>query len=226
MTASQTPIRVIRKLGPSVGGLAVGGTTGTVVGSVVGPAAEMVAVRERKGALNIGLLVRTLSELTGVSAEGLEAWARESTGRLQLVTSAMQAAYGTIIDEKVRGLSRVLATVLEDDAQLEYGQLVVDALADLDAAHVRVLHAIVHDSAPGARYRSHLQAHLPDLARGVEPVAAVLERTGMITAALAADPDDPAWMSTPFGVDCLEFLEAGVDERRNVARSWEDHSTE
>jgi hypothetical protein len=223
-------MRVIRKVDPSVAGtavgLAVGGPAGAVVGSVVAPAAEMVAARERKGALNIGLLVRTLSELTGVSAEGLEAWARESSGRLQLVTSAMQAAYGTMVDEKVRGLSRVLANVLEDDARLEYGQLVVDALAELDASHIRVLHAMVREDAPasgsagsiaaGGWCRSQLQTHLPHLAKGVGPIASVLERTGMITEGRAADPDDEgenlSWVLTPFGVDCLEFLEVDTHD--------------
>ncbi len=59
-----------------------------------------------------------------------------------LTTGAIQAAYGTMYDRKIAALAAVLTENIQDDARLDLGTLIVAALADLEAVHVRVLDAV------------------------------------------------------------------------------------
>ncbi|MET7969108.1 hypothetical protein [Micromonospora sp. NPDC005305] len=65
-----------------------------------------------------------------------------------LTTRAIQAAYSTMYDQKVKAVAAVLTENLQDDAQLDLGVLAVAALADLEAPHVRVLNAVVNGPLP------------------------------------------------------------------------------
>jgi len=207
-------------LAGAAAGLALGGPLGAVAGAVAPPILELLVLRENRGIANIALLGEIVTELSGLSADEVAAWAREKDGRLHLVTSAMHAAYVTAVNQKISALARVLVDNIHDDALIDCSSLVVAALAQIEAPHIHVLHAMVHESPPlhphgvavvsGAWCRSQLAAHLPGLASGMLAVAATLAATGMILEGLAAGDDDPAWTVTSFGVECLRRVESAA----------------
>ncbi|MEU9827946.1 hypothetical protein [Micromonospora chersina] len=192
--------------------------------AAVKPALELVAVRESRGMRHIEQLVLAVTEATGLSPEEFEVWAKSTDGRLMLSTSAIQAAYNTTSERKVWALAAVLAENLEDDAQLDLGILIVGALADLEPAHVRVLHAVLEASlpprpdgsehVPGVVIQSQLEEGLPHLAAGIRPIMATLVRHGIAEDALAHDQHNAAWRITPFGRHCLTYLQDNGPEAR------------
>lgn len=220
MAKSDEARRVVARTAVEVGtvglGLAVAGPVGALVAAAIKPALELVAVRESRGLRQIEQLVEAVIEATGLSPEEFEAWAKSTDGRLMLSTSAIQAAYNTTYDRKVTALAAVLSENLEDDAQLDLGILVVTALADLEAAHVRVLDAVMGSSLPprpdggehmpGVVVQSQLERYFPNLSAGITPIMATLVRHGIAEDRLAHDDDNAAWGLTSFGRCCLAYL--------------------
>jgi hypothetical protein len=199
-------------------GLALGGPLGAVAGAITPPMLELLISRESKGLANIALLESNVTDLSGLSSADVASWARETDGRLHLVTTAMHAAYMTAVRQKIGALARVVADNIQDDAKIDCSWLVVAALAQIEAPHIRVLHAMVHDTPPdppaglivaeGAWCQSQLAAQLPGLRSGIVPIATTLMATGMIDEGLAADDDNRAWSATSFGIACLERVES------------------
>jgi len=161
------------------------------------------------------------------SIEDLVDLASGDDGRLELFTHAIQAALSTLRDDNVHLLGRVLAEGLTDDARLDVSRVVTDALRDLEAPHVAVLHAMVTQDRPsvprdqggerGPDTWSHAQIELavPRLTGGSLPVISTLARHGMVlpsaVAVLGGGPESPsplpAWVVTDFGRLCLRRLE-------------------
>jgi hypothetical protein len=197
-------------------GLAIGGPFGALVASAIKPALELVALRERRGLDNIQRVVESVTESTGLSPDELAAWARGTDGRLMLTTNVIQTAYNTLYEAKIAALARILVENLSDEARLDVGQVIEAALADLEAMHVRVLHAIDRqdlprrvdnlEHVPGVALQSQLEAYFPNLAIGILPIMATLERHKLVNEALAHADDDYAWRITSFGRRCLTYL--------------------
>lgn len=214
--ARQVATRTAIEVGTVGLGYAVGGPVGALVAAAIKPALELVAVRERRGLRNIEKIVESVTEATGLSPDEFAAWANSADGRLMLITSAIQAAYNTLYEQKVAALARVLTENLRDDARLDIGILIVAALADLEAMHVRVLHSMEKQDLPrlpkgehhrpGGAAQSQLEQHFPNLASGILPIVAALERHGLVTEGLAYDRDNRAWRVTAFGRHCLSYL--------------------
>ena len=59
-----------------------------------------------------------------------------------LTTNVIQTAYNTLYEAKVAALTTVFVEKLHDGALLDVAVVIVTALADLEAPHVRVLDAI------------------------------------------------------------------------------------
>jgi hypothetical protein len=198
-------------------GLALGGPLGAVAGAITAPMLELLVLRESRGLANIALLESIVTDLSGLSSADVASWAREQDGRLHLVTTAMHAAYMTAVRQKIGALARVVADNIHDDAKIDCSSLVLAALAQIEAPHIRVLHAMVHETPPdppdglkiadGAWCQSQLAAHLPGLRSGIVPVATMLVSTGMVEEGMAADDDNRAWFVTSFGIACLEHVE-------------------
>ncbi|MGA4731926.1 hypothetical protein ACPB67_31275 [Micromonospora taraxaci] len=220
--ARQLAARTAIEVGTVGVGLAVAGPAGALGAALIKPALELVAVRDRRGIRNVERLVEAITESTGLSAEEIEAWAKSKDGRLMLTTGAIQAAYGTMYDHKVAALAAVLTENLQDDARLDLGILIVTALADLEAAHVRVLDAIVDgslpsrpdgaDQFPGVALQSQLEEQFPNLAVGIVPLMSALVRHGLAEDRLAHADDNAAWAVTPFGRSCLRYLQDSTSE--------------
>lgn len=220
MTVQRRAAETAKKAGVQLAGagigLATGGPLGALVGAASVPIVELVVLRERQSLRNMELLIEMVTELGGVSVDEFTAWAQGRDGRFFLVTSALQAAYDAKAKQKIRGLARVLAENLQDDARLDLCSLVVAALAELEPPHVRVLYTLVHDVPPvtSPRIRSEsdawhcaqLKEHLPNLADGIMPIIATLFRTGMITEGLSSEKDNLSWVVTRFGINCLNYL--------------------
>lgn len=197
-------------------GLAIGGPVGALVAATIKPTLELIAPRERRGLDNIERVVESVTESTGLTPDELAAWARSSDEHLMLTTNVIQAAYNTLYEAKVAALARVLVENLRDEARLDIGAVIVAALADLEAMHGRVLHAIEredlprrvddHEHVPGIALQSQLEAHFPDLAPGILPIMATLERHKLVTEGTAQAEDDLAWRITSFGRRCLTYL--------------------
>lgn len=218
--AAETAKKATVQLAGAGIGLAAGGPFGAIVGAASVPIIELVALRERRSYRNMEFLIEMVTELCGVSAEEFAAWAQERDERLFLATSALQAAYDTKVESKIRGLARVLAENVQDDARLDLSSLVVAALGELEAPHIRVLHTLVHEVPPAtsqnirteddAWHCAQLKEHLPNLADGIMPLIATLFRTGMITEGISSEKDNLSWEITRFGINCLNYLH-GMD---------------
>lgn len=209
--------RTAVEVGTAALGLAVAGPAGALVAAAVKPALELVAVRESRGMRHIEQLLEAVTEATGLSQEEFAAWAKSTDGRLMLATSAIQAAYNTVYDRKVAALAAVLSKNLADDAQLDLGNLAVNALADLEPVHVRVLHAFLggmplpqRDDVrpqPGDVTQSQLEQGFPHLVAGLTPIIATLVRHGLAEVSRANHAYDQTWSITSFGRHCLAYLQ-------------------
>jgi len=109
---------------------------------------ELVALREQRGLDNINRIVESVTESTGLSPDELATWARDMDGRLMLTTNVIQTAYNTLYEEKVTALTMILVENVRDDARLDISTVIVVTLADLEATHVRVLHAFEREDLP------------------------------------------------------------------------------
>lgn len=209
-------VRTALEIGVTGAGLIIGGPLGALVGAAIKPTLELVALRERRGLGNIERIVETVTESTGLSPDELAAWARDTDGRLMLTTNVIQTAYNTLYEAKVAALARVLIENLRDEAQLDIGEVTVAALADLEARHVRVLHAIDREDlprrpdglehVPGVATQSQLEEYFPNLATGILPIMAAFERHKIMKETMGYDEDDLAWRVTSFGRRCLTYL--------------------
>ncbi|MET8092101.1 hypothetical protein [Micromonospora sp. NPDC005220] len=201
-------------------GLGLAGPVGALVAASIKPALELVAVREGRGMQNIADVVTGVREATGLSPEEFGQWAGSSDGRLMLATSAFQAANNTMHEGKVKALAAVLAEGINDDAKLDLSLLIVAALTDLEAAHIRVLDAMVNTNSDahiaypdveGNRWPSSiLEGRFPGLRSGIAPIMATLERQGLATRGAPVENfrgnQATTWLATHFGWECLRYL--------------------
>jgi hypothetical protein len=149
-----------------------------------------------------------------------------------LATQALSAGAATTLDEKIVGLGRVLADGLasEDDARLDEFALLLAALADLEAPHLRVLAWFaeegyyefpVHPEVPwadaelrwDAYSRADVEADFEQYGIGLDGVFATLTRHGLI-AELAPD------ISAAFEQYRRRGLDGQMGRVTNQARRW------
>ena len=79
------------------------------------------------------------TNLAGMDGADLVAWIKDDEKHAAFFTEALETAWTTLDQRKLRTLSYVLADGFKDDARLDIDQLVVKALRDLDPPHIRVL---------------------------------------------------------------------------------------
>jgi len=224
--AGQVTSRTAVELGVVGLGAALAGPLGALgaaaLAAGIKPAIELLAVRETQGLRNIQHLMDALTQTTGIPLEDLASWAKSNEGRFALVTHAFQSAYSTLNTEKVRALAAVLRENIDDDAKLDLASLIVTALTDLEAPHIRVLHAMLDGPRcpreaedqypPGVWGLFGLRLRFPGLASGLSSIMATLERQAMVDGRGADGTDpwtgevDPVWRVAEFGRLCHGYL--------------------
>jgi hypothetical protein len=184
----------------AVVGAAVGGPLGAVAAVALEPLLEhFIAETWREiGVLrqqSVGVMVQDAADRLEISPDDLVTRALQDGDRTQLLADAMFQSAQTFNLQKIKALARAVANGLRDDeARPDEEMLIVDALANVEAAHIKVLLTLPgrrsrpHMSSTGVRQRSVSSrgASLRDLAEAAgmsresaEHVLAELVRTGM-----------------------------------------------
>jgi hypothetical protein len=184
-------------------GALFGGTPGAMAGAAMQPL--LARALQRAGA-EIGILRRQsaakvlddASRRLGRSPDDVVELATRSPQSAQLLAEALFAAARTVNEQKIRALARALANGLRDDeARPDEEQLVVAALGEVEAPHIKVLthlgpeRARTRTQATGLRSRTmttrgRRPTSLAEECRlsraSVRAVLSVLERAGMAVA--------------------------------------------
>lgn len=184
-------------------GALLGGTPGAMAGAAMEPL--LARALQRAGA-EIGILRRQsaakvlndASSRLGRSPDDVVELATRSPQSAQLLAEALFAAARTINEQKIRALAQALANGLRDDeARPDEEQLVVAALGEVEAPHIKVLthlgpeRARTRTQATALRSRTtttlgRRPASLAEECRlsraTVRAVLSVLERAGMAVA--------------------------------------------
>ncbi len=129
-------------------GMAVGGPVGAVLGSVSSPLLEPVMARvweefRTDGHQRARTVLQTAADSLGDDAVGFENRLTASEQARLLGATALDAGVRTAWPPKVLALGKALAAGLSDGARLDEEQLIINALADLEAPHARVLELLI-----------------------------------------------------------------------------------
>lgn len=126
-------------------GLLIGGPAGAVAGAAMLP---LLAVALQRAGSEIGILrsrsaaaaLDEASRRLGCNADQVVQLATQSPEAAQLLAETLTAAARTVNENKIRALARALANGLRDDeARPDEQQLIVAALAEVEAPHIKVL---------------------------------------------------------------------------------------
>lgn len=105
--------------------------------------------------------------------------------RAQLLGSALQAAAQTVSQQKIGALSRALANgLVGDEARIDEEQLVLDALAEIETPHIRVLVQLGPERSRSRTSKSNLRSRTAP-GRGMSP-SSVSSACGMTEPAARA----------------------------------------
>ncbi|MDQ4031280.1 MAG: hypothetical protein M3332_02995 [Actinomycetota bacterium] len=203
----------------------VGSTEATAMGAVAGPLGEEVSFALRKVAIKkITGMVRLLeggAESQDVSTDDLLEAAVSDPSKLELLGRAMDAAARATSMNVIDTLARAFATgvLAEDCAAVDETFLVIDALGQIDAPHLRLL-AILSQNAPHTDLREDIADELryawtveqilvtdPGLSTVVDALIAKLRSLGVIRDDGQGRLDyKPYWCLTGFGHACHAAL--------------------
>lgn len=201
--------------------LLTAGAPGVGAGATI---AVSTAIRLGEAALQrrrrrMGCALETAAEILDVGLHILEERAPEYDARLELLAQVLEAAAKTPLEEKLRGLGKVLALGYQDDpGEISRAAVLAAALADVEAPHVQVLALLRAEPTPTANVpqsntRSgwnvvQLNARLPADADILPALLAVLIGHGLILDAAHATWDFiPHYAISPLGQKCLELLD-------------------
>jgi hypothetical protein len=189
-------------------GAVIGGPSGALVAGVVPP--YVLALLDDFGGRWASHRRDAAGRVLLAAADAIEADVEEvllqaqADPRLELLAGqALAAGAGTVFEDKIAALGRVLARGLmaDDEAMLDETSMMLDALSQLEAPHVRIL-AIFADDAnalpvarssrafkdpyAAAQYRwrayeiSDLRNNFPHYGIGLIGIISTLERGGMV----------------------------------------------
>jgi hypothetical protein len=195
--------------------LAVAGPAGALLGALAVPLAEAVILRERR----VTLTSMHWARYSGISPSSIRPRSMRGprTGKAgcSYCPPPLRPHSRPQVDSKIKALRRVVAEAVHDDARIDYAVIMVSALSELGAPHIRVLATMVRDidSRPPTSLRvgerawraSQLKEAMPELADTLLPIMMTLVRTAMVRDALPATEDNLSWAFTPFAEDCLNL---------------------
>ena len=133
----------------------------------------LFAMREQ----NLITVTEDATNLAGMDGADLVAWIKADERHAAFLSHALEAAWSTLDRHNLRALSNVLADGFQDDARIDVDRLVIKALRELEAPHIRVLELM---ASAGGFDKAYMQTALPELSDGLDPIFAVLERTGCL----------------------------------------------
>ncbi len=188
-----------------------------VVAKAVGVILSKFATRREESTSEV---LQLAADMAGVPVDEVARRAVADERTLELAGEAIWAAWQTLNADKIRGLARALANGLTAEERIDQERLVIAALSDMEAVHIKVLDFMDQPN----RYRAHrssswqvgeLTAELPGLQAAFRPVLAVLERHYLVKLvenwAAVEDKDRGDWILTSFGRVCLEHLRQRPD---------------
>lgn len=159
-------------------------------GAAVADLVDAVQAKRRDRALN---MIERAAKISNLDVATLVARFIESERRLDLLEEAVRQAQGCHLEEKRVALATVLAIGVNDDAQLDFPELLLGMLDHLEAAHVKVLRQIseprpapapMEGAATGGWTNETLRASLPGFENAVDLIVTNLESRGLIRNAM------------------------------------------
>ncbi len=166
-------------------------------------------------AARAGEMIRTIADRTG--EQRLSARLQEDPEVDALFVDGVEAAMRTGLQAKRSLLAKVVAAAVVDDAQIEHGQLIVQALRDLDAPQVRALARIrnaereaeeIHSQETEGDRNSRISNAAREAgSREPTPVISTLVRTGVVLPATLVGGGLAVHRVSDFGRSVLNELE-------------------
>jgi hypothetical protein len=130
----------------------------------------------------------------GVTVETLPQRVLDDPRLTRVAAEAVDAAARTHVTHKIRALARALASAIAGDtAQIDEDELIIHSLAEMEAAHIKLLYAmsvLQPDEGPRRAAKGftikRLQQRLPHLGRPIRALFAPLEAHGCVV----REPED------------------------------------
>jgi hypothetical protein len=216
-------------------GIALGANpvVATVVGAS-GPALKLAhRVLSRARERREDRVARTIEQAAEILDVGLDIFEERATSyddRLELLARVLEAAARTPLEEKVTALARVLAEGLRDGESVNEALVIAAALADIEAAHVYVLHHLAVTPLPPEQLRrpnhpeprgweaAQIAAAVPEVTDILDGLLAVLSGHGLIRdqggVTYPGGVGPAVWRLTALGRRCLLLLGKAVPETR------------
>jgi hypothetical protein len=107
-------------------------------------AAEYAAAWDARLTRRAGEVVSGAMQVSGLALEELLELVREDEQLSVLLAMTVDAAQRSYTEDKVRALARALGAALHDSARVDDEQLIVAALSQLEAVHIRALNTLAH----------------------------------------------------------------------------------
>lgn len=200
--------------------------SGAAVGAMAAPIGEELsfAVRKLVGIeeQRVQTLVQSATIQSAVSAEELLELITEDAGKSELLARAIAASARSSTRLKIAILANLLVSgaLADDDAVVDERLMALDAVAEVDKPHLRLLAVLMEPSPvwwPDAPTRRRLRQSWPvsrilerdpGLALAFPAVAARVQGLGMAT--VTHHEHQELWSITSFGRTCLKCLESHI----------------
>jgi hypothetical protein len=183
-------------------------------------AAEYAAAWDARLTRRASEVVNGALEVSGLSPEDLLGRVRQDEQLSVLFAMTVDAAQRSYTGEKVRALAMALGAALDDSAMIDEEQLIVAALSQLEAVHVRALRTLVDvEEQEGEPPESVIQA-LGSMQVGEDAAHALVGVLVSCGAVRVGTPGQVAWGNigqtvwevTPFGERLLGYLSAAFED--------------
>lgn len=208
---------------------------------LAGPSASSVLARimHRHDEIRVRNIERVLGETAehlGTDGDGIVV-AADTDEKMFLLGQGLDAGAKTVLDQKIKTLGRVVAHGLGgDEAALPVQSMILAALRDMEAPHIKVLAEIggltsgdtTRPIAGSSRTYLVLASKFSGYLAALPAILAVLERHGLITRqpqtidgknvnwairyGSVPTSDKEVWELTTFGVECLQALAPDASE--------------
>ena len=200
-------------------GIALGANP--VAASVVGASGPTLTLTHRliglardRREIRAALAIEQAAEILEVGLDIFEERATAYDDRIELLARVLEAAARAPLKEKVTALARVLAYGLDEDGSVHEAMTLAAALADLEAAHIFLLHYLAVSPAPPESPRgwqaSQVADAIPEIVGVVDGLVAVLAGHGLIRdqggTTYPGSIGPAVWKVTALGERCLLLL--------------------
>lgn len=210
---------------PGLGFAAV--PVGAVAGSVTQEAMSALALLLQQRRHRIQRFADEAEITAGTQMEKLLQEAMADPRTLEMLARSVEAASRSLDDQKIDLLARIFVSGVRDSAKVDEANILIEALRQLEAPHLRVLTVLAE---PGphlvsgrptedrprtsenmARIRTwrveDILAMDPGLRRAFDALIARLYALGLVYDEGSGRLDyEPLWFLTPFGRTCVQYL--------------------